>query len=84
MDSVEKLAHGYAVDYKPWDTDLPPSDYMAYGFTRGFKHVIHNITFLDVPDEEYSEIELCDTVFHNGIKYIVIAKDYGKVIAVRV
>jgi len=40
---IKELAFEWAVDYKPWETDLSPQEYAEYGFEMGFLRALKEI-----------------------------------------
>lgn len=34
---IKPAAFNFAIDYKPWEENLPPQDYVQHGFEQGQK-----------------------------------------------
>ena len=42
-ESIKEKAFDWAIDYKPWEYDLPPQDYARYGYEQGYQQALEDM-----------------------------------------
>ena len=56
MDSIKEIAFDWSTDYKPWEDNLSPQEYAAYGFEQGYKRAIRDYLENVLPKETVDQI----------------------------
>lgn len=62
-EKIEHLAEQWAIDYKPWDTNLDYREYAQEGYVQGYSALVERLEELESANEQLRKrLNRCESV----------------------